>query len=101
LEITPGLIISAIVALVVVLTAFAGIIGGFVRMESKTNQHTLDINDLYQKVDSHEKDARIHHDGEDLNRRFTVVEEGIKGINDAIKSGFEKINDRIDRLMNK
>lgn len=101
MEISAGVIISAIVAIVVVLTAFAGIIGGFVRMESKTNQHTLDISDLYVKVETHAGDARVHHDGDELNRRFTVVEEGIKEISQQVKTGFEKVADRIDRLIEK
>lgn len=99
MEITPTVVISGLVALVVILTAFAGIVGGFVRLESKTNANGNDINELYREVEKHRDNRNVHHDGDELDRRFGVLTEGMNDIKEQVKDGFKEITHRMDNFI--
>jgi hypothetical protein len=92
-----GQLIPAIVGLAVLLGIFAGVVGGFVRMESKSNQNTSDIADIYRTMEKHTENRNIHHDGEELDRRFNVVESGMH----KIEKGIDKLVERFDKFLNK
>jgi hypothetical protein len=81
--------------------ALLGGIVWLVRLESKANTSLSDLNDLYHKMDSHTGDREIHHDGEELNRRFNDIGRELVEIKDAVKNGIGKLNDRFDRFLNK
>jgi hypothetical protein len=97
MEITPSVVISAIVAFVVVLSALVGIVFWFARLEGKTTSTVADISDIYRQLELHSNDRGIHHDGEELNRRFSAIDDGMK----TIQRGIDKLGERFDRLLNK
>jgi hypothetical protein len=97
MELTPSVIISAIVAFIVVVSAFVGIVFWFARLEGKTTTNSTDITDIYRQLEVHSQDRQIHHDGDELNRRFSAIDVGMQ----TIQKGIDKLNDRFDRLLNK
>jgi hypothetical protein len=97
MEISPSIIISAIVAAVVVLSAVVGIVFWFARLEGKTTTNSTAIGDIYTAIEKHTDNIHIHHDGEELNRRFSTIDDGMK----TIQKGIDKLNERFDRFLNK
>lgn len=93
LTFTPTLIIAIIGLIFTLLTAFAGVVAGFVRIESKTNVNTADISELFK----HSEDRTVHHPADELDRRFSVLDVGVA----EIKKGIDKINDRFDKFFSK
>ena len=97
MDINPTVIIAAIGLTLTLLLIFAGIVGGFVRMESKISSLTEDRNEMYRHVENGE----IHHKAGDLDRRFTELAHQLTSVKDDVKEGFQKIADRIDRMLEK
>lgn len=93
MEITPTVILGIAGLVLALFTAFAGIIGAFVRLESKTNAHTTDITELFK----HTEDRSIHPPADDLDRRFLALADGM----DKIEKQLEKLIERFDRFLNK
>lgn len=93
MELNPTIIALAI--------AIIGFIAWLVRLESKATSTASKVSEMDTDLYSHRDDRTLHHDGEELNRRFAALESGLEKIDQAIHTGFSKINDRIDRLMNK
>ncbi len=79
--------------------AVIAFIAWLVRLESKANVTANKVMDIDADLYKHADDSEIHHRGEDLDRRFENLQNGIDKIEKGIEQGFSKINDRIDRLM--
>ncbi len=86
--------------LTIVLAVLAGV-AWLIRLESKTNTSLSDLNDLYRKVDEHSSDREIHHDGEELNRRFNDIGRELSEIKVAVKEGMQNLSNRIDNFLKK
>lgn len=91
MELTPTIVIALIALAVTLLGVFAGIVAGFVRIESRTNSHTEDIKELFR----HSENDRIHHPADELDRRFSVVDRAAS----EIKAEIVKLGERIDRFL--
>jgi hypothetical protein len=94
MEVNPTFILTLVLALL------AGV-AWLIRLESKTNTSLSDLNDLYHKVDSHAADREIHHDGEELNRRFNDIGRELSEIKLAVKEGMQNLSNRIDNFLKK
>ena len=96
MELTPSVLLGLAAFILTLLTAFAAIVGGFVRGESKTNQNTSDISDLYERLERHTESRDIHPAAKDLDRRFALIEHTMQEIKTEIKEGVAKLNDRFN-----
>ncbi len=85
-----------IVAIALAAVAF---IAWLIRLESKATVTAAKVVELDADLYRHSDNAEIHHRAEDLDRRFESLQTGIDKIEQGISTGFEKINNRIDRLM--
>ena len=97
MDMNPGTVIALIGVTLGLLTAFAGVVGGFIRIEVKTNTNTQTIDELWQKVDQHSQDRSIHPPVDELDRRFDEVKDGMQ----KIDKGIEKLTERFDKFLTK
>ena len=72
-----------------------------VRLESKANSTSADVDELYQKTDQHILDREIHHDAKDLNRRFSDIGRELSEIKGMVKDGLDKLTERFDNFLSK
>jgi hypothetical protein len=89
-EISPTFLLSLVIALL------AGV-GWLLRLEAKVSTAARDVGDLSKDFYDHDKNLNVHHDGAELDRRFNVIDEGMR----TIQKGIDKVNDRLDRLFTK
>ena len=88
IELSPSFLVPFGLALV------AGI-AWLIRLESKASTTARDVDTLSKDFYLHDSDKSVHHDGEELNRRFNVIDDGMK----VIQKGIDKLNDRFDRFL--
>lgn len=78
---------------ITVLLAIGGVIVWLVRMESKTNNNSVDIDELYKHVN----DRDIHHPSDKLE----TIMDTVKELRSEFKSSMAKLTDRIDRMLSR
>lgn len=72
-----------------------GAIVWLLRLEAKVNGVVSTATDLSKDFYAHYGDRTVHHDADELNRRFNEINIGMG----EIKKGVEKLNDRFDNLL--
>lgn len=75
--------------------AVVGFIVWLVRLESKANTVAAKVTDHDADLYAHISNWEIHHEKEDLNRRFDDLKADLAKIDTSI----EKLNDRFDRFL--
>lgn len=94
-------LIPVAVGILIILGTFASVVALAVRTEVRTNSNTSDIDDIYRRIEKHESDRSVHHDGDELDRRFSGVEKGVEEIKGQIKEGIDRLTRRFDDFLNK
>lgn len=88
-------------AIVAVILAAIAFIAWLVRLEGKSTTAVEKADKLAIDVYAHTENTKIHHNADDLDRRFSELKEDITEIKTNIREGLEKIGNRIDRLFTK